>query len=277
LAIDDARSITELIHKTTTMIEDGMATDGMVAAQIQDFEMKIDLAVEKTVQFLRKAMITSTTAGLLMVANATGTPTIARLLCDEIVTGCYSIPKHMAAKAEGLLSRIVGRNSALYIGQSIFLDIAMLGVGSAFLEASTAARVVLKCACDLILILDHAFRLGGRDKFVGYEKISAVALSYVSKGREDQKGNRVPSKRSQVHAAINAFIPVFSRKSITSHFSVNVLKYRSEIRDIILKYRLEDGDYSTPRSSVEKINDKLSSMALIEEDREDEKQLSQNL
>ncbi|KAF3001040.1 hypothetical protein E8E14_006869 [Neopestalotiopsis sp. 37M] len=272
----DARSITELIQKTTEMIEDGMAADGMIAAQIQDFEKKIDLAVEKTLQFLRKAMITSTTSGLFVFANAAGTPTIARLLCDEIVTGCYGIPKHMASKAEGLLSRIVGRNSALFIGQSIVRNVALLGFGSAFLESSTAARVVLKCACDLILILDRAFRSGGRDKFVGYDKISAVALSYTTKGREDQDGNRAPSKRSQVHGAINSFIPLFSKKSVTSHFSVNILKYRLGITDIIMKHRLEDGDYSTPRSSVGEIEDKLSLMTLIEEDREDEKQLSKN-
>ncbi|ETS76407.1 hypothetical protein PFICI_11794 [Pestalotiopsis fici W106-1] len=268
----DARSITELIQKTAELIEDGLAADGMIAAQIQDLDIKIDRAVEKTLQFLRKAMFTSTSAGVLVVANAVGTPTIARLLCSEIVTGCYGIPKHMAAKAEGLLARIVGKNSALFIGQSIVQNVALLGVGSIFLEAATAARVVLKCACDLILILDRAFRLEGRAKFVGYDKISAVALSYVTRGRGKEK-----SRRSQVHAAINNLIPLLSTRLVASHFGASILKYRLEIKDILIKYRLEEGDYSTPRYSVSEYEDKLSLMASIEEDQEDEKELSKGL
>lgn len=239
----------------------------MIAAQIQDLEIKIDRAVEKTLEFLRKAMIASTTASILVIANAISTPTISRLLCNEIVTNCYGISKEMAAKTEGLMGMIVGGNSALFIGQSIVRNIAMLGVGSAFLEASAAARVVLKCACDLIIILDRAFRLDGRSNLVPYEKIRAVALNYIAKGRGT-------SRRSQVHAAINIVVPLFSTKSVSSHSSANVSTYSSEIKGIIMQHRMEDGVYNTSQSNAGDIETRFSSMALIEEDQDDEMELA---
>ncbi|ETS80105.1 hypothetical protein PFICI_07634 [Pestalotiopsis fici W106-1] len=284
----DARSIRGLIQTTVAAIGHTFVTDGMIAAQIQDLEAKIDLAIEKTLQFLRRAIINSTAGAGLVFSSAIGTPTIARLLCNEIVTNCYGIPEYMANKVEGLLNKIVGRNTLIFLAQSLGQSSLIWGgvvtmtlftlfggiplaLGAPLLEAPPAARMVLKCACDLIIILDRAFRLDGANKFVSYDKIRTVTLGYVTATGSRDDGGPTRSRRSMVHSAVNELIPLISDISMKGFKEKNVTRYRSGVKETIMKHRYSDAD---SRSIASETNEeqRLSSVETLEEDQEEEVQ-----
>ncbi|KAF7532595.1 hypothetical protein G7054_g7829 [Neopestalotiopsis clavispora] len=286
----DARSIKELIQTTIAAIGHTFVTDGMIGAQIQDLEAKIDLAIEKTLMFLRRAIINAAVGAGLVFSSAVGVPTIARLLCNEIVTNCYGISEHMAKKAEGLLNKVVGINTAAFLahslGQSLLIwggvvsltlfagpsGLPMAAAAVPLLEAPAAARMILKCACDLIIILDRAFRLDGANKFVSHDKIQTVALLYMTDTwSKDGSGPR-RTRRSIVHGDVNELIPLISDISMTGMKEKNVTKYRSGVKETIMKHRYSDVDSRSIASETD-VEQRLSSVETPEEDREDEVQL----
>ncbi|KAK6081937.1 hypothetical protein SCUP515_02716 [Seiridium cupressi] len=274
----DSRSIRELVQKTAESIDDGLIADGMIAAQIQDLEAKIDLAIERTLRFLRRAIINSSLGTIVLLSSTIGTPTIARLLCDDIVTGCYGIPKKMAKEAEGLLHRIVGGNVGKFVAQSIgtLFGAIPLAAGAPLLEAPAAARVVLKCACDLTLVLDRAFRMDGAGKFVSYDKLRTVALGYVTGTGTKQEGRNVPPRRRLVHKAVNDLIPMVSTLAFTGRKDKNVTRYRMGLKKIIMDHRLDDNEWTTTISDSD-IEGRISNATTLSVDEEEELELAKEL
>ncbi|KAK7436390.1 hypothetical protein Landi51_12567 [Colletotrichum acutatum] len=109
------------------------------------------------------------------------------------------------------------------------------------LEAPSAARMVLKCACDLILVLERAYRNEG--KAMSREEVERVATEYTkSKFTVVDDGPRIEkSRRRAVHGDINELVPMVSTLTVGAFQSTTITKYRKGLKQILVKYRLGEG------------------------------------
>lgn len=101
--------------------------------------------------------------------------------------------------------------------------------------------MVIKCACDLILILNQSFRDGG--KTLTGEKIRFVTSVYTRSqvpGKDDKGVEVQKSRRKAVHGALNDLFPLVSALDIDTYKRKSLAKYRQGISDIIAKYRYQD-------------------------------------
>ncbi|KAF9869978.1 hypothetical protein CkaCkLH20_12587 [Colletotrichum karsti] len=295
---DDSESIKALIHMTRSSFLDPEVSEAMCAAQVPDVDAKVDQAVEKTLRFLRATSAAAGAGfGTGLVSTAT-TPTIARILCTEIAHGCFGIPKANIENINMMLARIVWKNLAPFMAQALSQTLIIWGgalcltcttvvggiplaLGAPLLEAPTAVRMVLKCACDLILILDQAFREGG--KSISRERIERVALTYMkSKIRIQKDGVEVElSRKKVVHARIDEMVPWISKHAYEAHSRKSLPKYREGIKDILNKYTFGYGKAADAEVEVELDDDVTVGVNSIEalsldlsEDEEDMKEFN---
>lgn len=260
----------------------------MCAVQIPDMGAKIDQAIEKTIRLLRIA-VTNVSAGWeMVVAGMIGTPTISRVLCNHIVFGCYGLPISYSLEAEGILSKIVWSNLVRYMGHA-WANICVFPLGTTLmLEAPAAARMVLKCACDLIIILDKAFRdCGGPPTMQSLKQISKHYARNKIQVTNSDGSLTYKSRRRLVHAEVNEIFPIHAGLALTVkvHTTKRISAIRDGCRDIIYKHRFEKEEELTASlsalslsSSSETVtnsgslgSDRSSGLTLLEldEDRED--------
>ncbi|KAK1991597.1 hypothetical protein LX36DRAFT_663148 [Colletotrichum falcatum] len=271
----DQESIKELVHKTTGSFSDAVTSEAMIAAQIPDVDAKIDQAVEKTLRLLRTAVNAASLGAGLGLTSFVATPSISRHLCYEIAHGCFGMPAAKADEINSILSRLVWANLSSFMTQTlgqfsvIWGGIAFLTattvvgsipliVGAPLFEAPAAARMVIKCACDLILILDRAFRDGGKN--VSRDEIRRAAAAYTRNGVSATEGGgaaqATKSQRRLVHQDVNRLIPLVSslamealrKKSASVALSAyrhkSVSEYRDGVKEILVKYRASQADGS---------------------------------
>ncbi|TQN63661.1 Translocase of chloroplast 90, partial [Colletotrichum shisoi] len=267
----DQQSIKELIHKTTGSFGDAVTSEAMIAAQIPDVDAKIDQAVEKTLRLLRTAVNTASLGAGLGLTSYVATPSISRHLCHEIAHGCFGMPAAKVDEVNSVLSRLVWANLSSFMAQTlgqfgvIWGGIAFLTattvvgsipliVGAPLFEAPAAARMVIKCACDMILILADAFRAGGKSASRG--AIEAATAAYTKNRIPVAEGGPGPvggarvlrSRRRLVHQEVNRLIPLVSsvamealRKRSASvamgaYRQKSVSEYRDGMTSILAKY-----------------------------------------
>ncbi|KAF6803858.1 hypothetical protein CSOJ01_10587 [Colletotrichum sojae] len=228
---DDEDSIRSLIRLTMESLNDSEVLDALGRAQVLDIESKIDQAVERTLKLLKAAVGSATAWTGLVVTNVVAASTISRFLCEEIAHGCFGIPKANAADVDTILAGIVWKNLAPFMAQSLARSTMIWGgvacltfftlvggiplaAAAPLLEAPAAARMIIKCACDLILILDKV------DVDEGGVKIQKL-------------------RRRAVHGKINELIPLISSLCLDAYKEKTVSKYREGIRDILTKYKFQ--------------------------------------
>lgn len=209
------------MDSTLELITNDEARLRCIAAQVVDTELKVKRAIDESIRFLRHGIRTSSVAAVTVVGSSITTPTISRILCDNILK-CFGFPKIDPASVNNIMNKIIGWNLygflAQQIGQSVVLStgVAVLCIfslggalplvaGLSMLEVPTAGRMIVKCACDLILILDRAFKHGG--KFVTSQDIEEASQEYVA---TTVQGGW--SKRKQVHAQVTGLIPILQKK-----------------------------------------------------------------
>ncbi|KAK2035957.1 hypothetical protein LZ31DRAFT_636809 [Colletotrichum somersetense] len=262
----DQESIKELVHKTMGSFSDTVTSEAMIAAQIPDVDAKIDQAVEKTLRLLRTAVNAASLGAGFGITSFVATPSISKHLCYEIAHGCFGMPSAKVDEINAILSRLVWANLSSFMTQTlgqfsvIWGGIAFLTattvvgsipliVGAPLFEAPAAARMVIKCACDLILILDQAFRDGGKN--VSKEKIQRATAMYTRNSVSVVEGGIqvMKSQRRLVHQDVNKLIPLVSslamealrKKSATVALSAyrqkSVSEYRDGVKEILVKYR----------------------------------------
>lgn len=145
-----------------TSITDPSLSEAMCAVQVQDMDAKIDQAIEHTLGLLRVTITNAALGSELGVVGMISTPIVSRLLCNRIVYGCYELPHSYSLTAEEVLGKIVWSNLAQYMRYA-WANFLVLPIGATLmLEVPAAARMMLKCTCDLIIIMDQAFRGSGR-------------------------------------------------------------------------------------------------------------------
>ncbi|CAD0015333.1 unnamed protein product, partial [Aureobasidium pullulans] len=242
---DDEDSIRSLVNQTLDLINNDEARLRCTAAQVIDVEPKINQAIEESIRLLRHGVWASSVGAVGIVVPSITTPTISRILCDNILT-CFGFPKINPASVNNIMNKIIGWNLIRFLAQQVSqsvtlgslvagLTIVSLGGGApiiglmSLLEAPAAARMIIKCACDLILILDRAFKHGG--KFVTSTDIELASREYVAKTSE--KGR---SRRKEVHAQVMKLIPIVSKRFWNS---VRISKIKVGMDEIIRSNRWE--------------------------------------
>ncbi|THZ41391.1 hypothetical protein D6C87_05756 [Aureobasidium pullulans] len=242
---DDENSIRSLVNQTLDLINNDEARLRCTAAQVIDVEPKINQAIEESIRLLRHGVWASSVGAVGIVVPSITTPTISRILCDNILT-CFGFPKINPASVNNIINKIIGWNLVRFLAQQVSqsvtlgslvagLTIVSLGGGApiiglmSLLEAPAAARMIIKCACVLILILDRAFKHGG--KFVTSTDIELASREYVAKTSE--KGR---SRRKEVHAQVMTLIPIVSKRFWNS---VRISKIKVGMDEIIRSNRWE--------------------------------------
>ena len=153
------------------------------------------------------------------------TPTISKILC-YIVFKCFGFSEVTPSQIEGIMSSVVWNNLGRFMLQQLSQSITVWGsvatltlftavggiplaVTAPMLEIVPAARMVTKCACDIILILHSAYSEAGPRATV--EQIRQASKLYSSK-RVRAPGGRFTSRRKQVHDEVHALLPVMTVK-----------------------------------------------------------------
>ena len=260
--LDDPDSVNTLVKTTMRSLNDTAAFEALCAAQVIDIDIKIDQAIDKTIKLLQEP---SKKAYFKSTINSTTNS--SRSLCNAIAIGCFGLSTAKALEIEKIVSSVVWANmvpflaivlgpgtlisgtasaasvaAELYtlepIGQQIIKFTAkVLRKGAARFEVPAVRRMLTKCACDIILVLDQAFRDGG-GKSVTSKKIETVAkiYAYVPANRESAIHLRVSRKRL-VHKEVNDLIPLLSSEPSHRHLS----KFRTDMKAIIERYRFKEG------------------------------------
>ncbi|KAG9672069.1 glycoside hydrolase, partial [Aureobasidium melanogenum] len=195
-----------------------------------------------------------------------------QILCDNILK-CFGFPKIDPASVNNIMNKIIGWNLYGFLAQQIAQSVTLgtgvavlcifslggalpLVAGLSLLEVPTAGRMIVKCACDLILILDRAFKHGG--KFVTSQDIELACQEYVA---TTVQGGW--SKRRQVHAQVKGLIPIVSRK-FWNAVRISVIKVGME--EIIENNRWGPSEVtSRTDSALDLVVTRLSSESLRDE------------
>lgn len=246
----------------------------LVSAQVADLGLKIDLSIDQTVRLLRTEMQS------LIFPAAIGPPTISKAICETILR-CFGLTKAEANQVDAIMAEMVWPNLVRYMAQHISQNLAVwtlaTGLGAAtglglglvavlpFLEAPAVARVIVKGACDLIIVLDQAFRWGGRE--LSPDLVRRAAAEYR---RETVVGMSV-SARSRVHHDINSMFPIMSKLVTRIYRSGYITKITEEMRKIIEANRMRLGD--TPREPDADSPLSSTTLADLSGDEEELKQL----
>jgi len=227
------------------MIVDDRVRLFCVAAQVVDVEQKIDSAITECMRLgthaIRTAMVPLPFSGII------GTPTVSRIICEHVLQ-CFGFPKAMPEEVEEIMSRIVLGNLKQFMTitltqfmvvstASIGLAVgtvgigALLGIASCFLSTPPTARMLLKCACDMILILERSFRYGG--KYVSTKQIEDAAKQYVTI-RTTAFSGKEKRLQENVHDQVDKMIPL-AKVAIGFRFN----KLRTGFEHIIYKNRYD--------------------------------------
>ncbi|KAM0330521.1 hypothetical protein ACHAQA_003468 [Verticillium albo-atrum] len=298
LETDNRESIMALIRLTLEPLNTESLRSGMVAAQVVDLDLKIKLAIDETVRLLRTAVTASNMGALLVVVNVISAPTYSRLLCNAIVRS-FGLTRTAAGgstreeEVDNIMSTVVWRNLSSFMARSFFTaigDVSLL-IAAPIFEAPVTARMVVKCACDLIIIMDRAFQVGG--KFVTRQQIRQASREYVQPLTKDelrgihdeisaQAGSAGHSRRQLVHQRVNVLIPVLSTLAVKIYKKEQIQSLHQGIQEIIATYRMQPtGHYTEPDESVAS-SDTLSvgsgslgeTMEVASEDEEDLKEMA---
>ncbi|KAF5492426.1 hypothetical protein CGCS363_v010566 [Colletotrichum siamense] len=250
----DQDSIKALIQMTIDGFSSPVVSEAMVVAQSLEVETKIDQAIERTLKLLRATVTASGIAVGPRVISAMTTPTISQMLCQEIAHGSFGIPKASIGDIDAVMTDVVWGNLAPFMALNLSQSFIIWGgavcihyttavggiplaLGAPLLEAPAAVRMVLKCACDLILILDQAFRQCGRG--VTKDSIRAIAAVYVNSniGSLTNVIEAEKSRKRAVHCAVNDLVPWVSNKSLEVQSRKTLWIYREGVTRIIRDYK----------------------------------------
>ncbi|KAJ3545929.1 hypothetical protein NM208_g2261 [Fusarium decemcellulare] len=257
LSKDDDAGVKDLLSQTLGLIVDERVRLFCVAAQVVDVEQKINSAITECMRLGTHAIRTA--AVPLPCSGMIGTPTVSRLICEHVLQ-CFGFPKAAPAEIEKIMSDVVMGNLKSFMKVSLaqFATISSVAVGVAVptlgigvivgaagcvLALPPTARMLLKCSCDMILILERSFRYDG--KYVSIKQIEDAA-KYYAKTTIKSFANKDKRLQQQVHDEIDQLIPL---KKLSVGFKFN--KLRSDVEQIIYSNRFEnvDGNASLRSSS----------------------------
>lgn len=190
-----------------------------------------------------------------------GTPTVSRIICEHVLQ-CFGFPKATPEAIEEIMSRVVMGNLKAFMKvtltqfsavslASVAVAIPTLGIGSiiggvgCILATPPTARMLFKCACDMILILERSFRYQGR--YVSVKQIEDAAVYYTTAMTTTLSGKEILLQQ-HIHDEVDRLIPL-KKVSIGFRFG----RLRSGLQEIIYFNRFDrsaSGGTGAPLSSV---------------------------
>ncbi|KAI1266036.1 hypothetical protein F5Y18DRAFT_35462 [Xylariaceae sp. FL1019] len=251
---DDDTGVKTLLNDTLDLLSDDRVRVFCVAAQVMDVEQKIDQAITEVMRLgahaIRTAMVPLPASGLI------GTPTVSRILCEHVLQ-CFGFPKATPEAVEEVMSRVVMKNlrsfmkvslthfgvvSAAAIGTAVpTAGIGILvGLAGCILATPPTARMLMKCAADMILILERSFRYQGR--YVSVKQIEDAAAYYTTAKTKSLAGKPI-LLQEHVHAQLDNMIPL-KRFGVGFKFG----KLRQGLQDVIYMNRYDKSEGSNPAS-----------------------------
>lgn len=266
---DDDSGVRTLLNQTLELIADERVRIFCVAAQVMDVEQKIDSAITECMRLgthaIRTAMVPLPFSGMI------GTPTVSRLICEHVLQN-FGFPKAAPEEIDEIMSRVVMGNLKSYMKTSLVqfgavsavavgAGVPTLGIGTiiggvgCILATPPTARMLFKCACDMILILERSFRYQGR--YVSVKQIEDAAVYYTTSTTKTFSGKEVLLQK-HVHDEVDRLIPL-KKVSIGFRFA----KLRSGLQDIVYMNRF-DKSVGAPLSSVSSIELSMSNPSIPE-------------
>jgi len=216
-----------------------------VAAQVVDVDQKIESAITECMRLgthaIRTAMVPLPFSGIV------GTPTVSRIICEHVLQ-CFGFPKAMPEEVEDIMSKIVLGNLKKFMTVTMtqFMVVssasigvalgtvgigALLGLASCLISTPPTARMLLKCASDMILILERSFRYSG--KYVSVKQIEDAAKQYVTI-KITTFGGKEKRLQEHVHDEIDRLVPL---TNVAVGFRFN--KLRAGFERIVFKNRFD--------------------------------------
>lgn len=233
---------------TLELISDDRVRLFAVAAQVVDVDQKIDSAITECMRLglhaIRTAMVP------IPFSSAIGTPTVARILCEHILQ-CFGFPKALPDAVEEIMGRVVLGHLKAFMTVTMveFLAVGVvatgvavgtLGIGSllalssCILAVAPTARMLFKCACDMILILERSFRYSG--KYVSVKQIEDAAVYYTTVMTTTFAGKELLLQK-YIHDEVDRLIPL-TKVARGIRFS----KLRPGLEEIIYKNRFSKAE-----------------------------------
>jgi hypothetical protein len=186
----------------------------------------------------------------LPASGLIGTPTVSRILCEHVLQ-CFGFPKAKPEAVEEIMSNVVMKNLKSFMKVSLthFAMVSLTTIGTAvptlgigavvgivgcILSTPPTARMLLKCACDMILILERAFRYEG--KYVSVKQLEDAALYYTTTTTKTLSGKETLLQQ-HVHDQVDRLIPL---KNVGIGFKF--AKLRGGLQDIIYVNRYDKSD-----------------------------------
>ncbi|KAH7136237.1 hypothetical protein EDB81DRAFT_77274 [Dactylonectria macrodidyma] len=256
LSKNDDAGVKDLLSQTLGLIVDERVRLFCVAAQVVDVEQKINSAITECMRLGTHAIRTA--AVPLPCSGMIGTPTVSRLICEHVLQ-CFGFPKATPEEIEQIMSDVVMGNLKTFMKVSM-MQFAIVGAATLGAAIPTAgigavvgiagciwglpptARMLLKCSCDMILILERSFRYDG--KYVSVKQIEDAARYYTTSTIKTFAGKE-KRLQQQVHDEIDELVPL---KNLTIGFKFN--KLRSSVEDTIYSNRFgRPPDYKSIMSS----------------------------
>lgn len=254
--LDDDAGVKDLLSQTLDLIVDERVRLFCVAAQVVDVEQKINSAITECMRLGTHAIRTA--AVPLPLSGMIGTPTVSRLICEHVLQ-CFGFPKAAPEEVEQIMRDIVMVHFKKFMTVSLtqFATVGAITLGAAIPTAGIGAvaglagcliglpptaRMLLKCSCDMILILERSFRYGG--KFVSTKQIEDAARYYAKTTIKSFNGKEKLLQK-QVHDEVDELVPL---KKVSVGYKFNTLRHGVE--EIIYDNRFgTPPDYSSLGSS----------------------------
>ena len=173
-SIEDKSSIKMLAEETARCFDHEKVRMLYIAAQVRCIDLKVDLAVSKTMQIYKRTLKSAATVTAIPLGNTANQVTVAVVICTAVVNA-FGVPSVTAATVQHIVKNIVwdgmGHNLSLFMADVIAtagsLGTLLFGGMPVFLAATAlnvplvipaTAQLLLMLSCDIILILVRAFK-----------------------------------------------------------------------------------------------------------------------
>ena len=145
-----------------------------IAAQVARIDLKVDLAVTKTMQVYKRILKSASSVSAVPLGNTTHRVTVAVVVCKAVVNA-FGVPSVTAATVQQIVKNVIwddmGSNLSIFVADCIatvgvFGTLTLFGM-PVFLAAGVVnipiiipatAELLLMLSCDVILILVRAFK-----------------------------------------------------------------------------------------------------------------------
>lgn len=172
--IEDNTSIQMLAEETARCCDDEKVRMLYIAAQVARIDLKVDLAVTKTMQIYSRILKSASSLSAVPLANITNRVTVAVVVCKAVVNA-FGVPSVTAATVQQIVKNVIwddmGSNISVFVADCIatvglFGTLILFGM-PVFLAAGAVnipiivpatAELLLMLSCDVILILVRAFK-----------------------------------------------------------------------------------------------------------------------